>query len=160
LNSRANGETNGRTVSATSAIPDENNGISSPSTRFSGFRPASERSPSTILSKPMSINSAHSSTSELDTVSNGNKPLWNGNGGQPQQRSNSKSPFQNQQMNIQDHEPFVSQQIYNIYLSNLEVPNVVFTATLDDYVNATLLIAQMNKHEQLAKVQANSYNSK
>jgi hypothetical protein len=86
----------------------------------------------------MSINSAHSSTSELDTVSNGGQ----------------------QQMIIQEHESFILNKIYNVYLSNLEVPNVVFTATLDDYVNATLLITQMTKHEQLAKVQANSYKSK
>jgi len=63
-------------------------------------------------------------------------------------------------MDIEDHESFVKNKIYNVYLSNLEVPNVVFAATLDDYVNATLLITQMNKHEQLAKVQANSYKSK
>jgi hypothetical protein len=63
-------------------------------------------------------------------------------------------------MDIQEHEPFVINKVYNVYLSNLEVPNVIFAATLDDYVNATLLITQMNKHEQLAKVQANSYKSK
>jgi hypothetical protein len=63
-------------------------------------------------------------------------------------------------MNIQEHEAFVVNKTYSVYLSNLEVPNIVFAATLDDYVNATLLITQMNKHEQLAKVQANSYKSK
>lgn len=61
---------------------------------------------------------------------------------------------------IAEHEPFIKNQTYNVYLSNLEVPNVVFVATLDDYVNATLLITQMNKHEQLMKVQANSYKTK
>lgn len=63
-------------------------------------------------------------------------------------------------MDIQEHEQILINKIYNVYLSNLEVPNIVFAATLDDYVNATLLITQMNKHEQLAKVQANSYKSK
>jgi len=94
LNSRAFGESNGRTMSATSVNPDENSGTPSPGTqpRFNGFRP-----PSTTQLKPMSINSAHSSTSELDTVSNGNKPLWNSNSGQQSQTisNSSKSPFQN-----------------------------------------------------------------
>ena len=136
MNSRANSESNVRTTLSTN----ENNGTSSP--RFSSFRPASEQS-----MKPMY---------EFDTGSNVNKPLWNSNPGQ-QQTLNSKSPIS---MDIDDHELFVTNKIYNIYLSNLEVPNVVFAATLDDYVNATLLITQMNKHEQLAKVQANSYKSK
>ncbi len=63
-------------------------------------------------------------------------------------------------LNIREHDSFVTNKIYCVYLSNLEVPNVIFAATLDDYVNATLLITQMNKHEQLTKVQANSYKSK
>lgn len=77
-----------------------------------------------------------------------------------------KSPFHsgkttvNQLMDIEEHQQLVLNQIYNIYLSNLEVPNVVFAATLDDYVNATLLITQMNKHEKLAKVEGYSYNTK
>jgi len=160
LNSRSNGESNSRTTLTASVNPDENNDTSSPGiqTRFSGFRPASER-----LSKPMSINSQNSSANELDTVSNVNKPLWNSNPGQQQQQIlKSKSPISivNQQMDIEEHEPFVNNKTYNVYLSNIEIPNVVFAATLDDYVNATLLITQMNKHEQLAKVQANSYKSK
>ena len=66
----------------------------------------------------------------------------------------------NQDFDIKDHEQFVINKTYSIYLSNLEVPNIVFAATLDDYVNATLLITQMNKHEQLSKHQANSYKTK
>lgn len=99
----------------------------------------------------MSFNSPQSSTSDFDSLSNEQKPVWN-----------SRSPGGNlhQTMTIDDHEAFTQNEIYNIYLSNLEVPNVVFVATLDDYVNATLLITQMNKHEQLAKIQANSYKTK
>ena len=63
-------------------------------------------------------------------------------------------------MDIADHEPFIKDKTYNIYLSNLEEPNIVFAAVLEDYVNATLLIEQMNHHEQLAKVEANSYKTK
>jgi hypothetical protein len=63
-------------------------------------------------------------------------------------------------MNIREHDSFVTNKTYVVYLSNLEVPNVIFAATLDDYVNATLLITQMNKHEQLTKIQANSYKTK
>ncbi len=63
-------------------------------------------------------------------------------------------------MNIREHDSFVTNKSYCVYLSNLEVPNIIFAATLDDYVNATLLITQMNKHEQLTKVQTNSYKSK
>jgi hypothetical protein len=63
-------------------------------------------------------------------------------------------------VNIREHDPFVTNKSYCVYLSNLEVPNIIFAATLDDYVDATLLITQMNKHEQLTKVQANSYKSK
>ena len=66
----------------------------------------------------------------------------------------------NQQITIKEHESFVINRTYSVYLSNLEVPNVVYAATLDDYVNATLLIAQMNKHEQLAKVQASPHETK
>jgi hypothetical protein len=62
--------------------------------------------------------------------------------------------------NIREHDSFVTNKTYVVYLSNLEVPNVIFAATLDDYVNATLLITQMNKHEQLTKIQANSYKTK
>ncbi len=70
------------------------------------------------------------------------------------------SPYLEPTMNIREHDSFVTNKSYCVYLSNLEVPNVIFAATLDDYVNATLLITQMNKHEQLTKVQANSYKSK
>ncbi|CAF1274217.1 unnamed protein product [Rotaria sordida] len=171
-NNNFNRSQNGfRTTSTTNINPDENTNTSSPSTqsRFSSVRPVIERPSSTTQSKSISINSAHSSTHELDTVSNVNKPLWNGNIEQQQQQQrtlNGKSPFQNdisivnQQMNIEEHEEFIINKTYNIYLSNLEVPNIIFAATLDDYVNATLLITQMNKHEQLTKVQANSYKAK
>ncbi|CAF4848163.1 unnamed protein product [Rotaria sp. Silwood1] len=160
---RANSETNGRTTSTTNVNPDENSHTSPPSTqsRFSSFRPVIERSSSTTQTKPMSINSRHSSTNELDADSNTNKSLWNTHIEHQQRIANVNSPFQSgKSMNIEEHEPFVKNQIYNIYLSNLEVPNIVFAATLDDYVNATLLITQMNKHEQLTKIQANSYNAK
>ena len=55
-------------------------------------------------------------------------------------------------MDINEHELFVPNKTYGIYLSNLEVPNVIFAATLDDCLNATLLITQMNEHDQLTKV--------
>ena len=63
-------------------------------------------------------------------------------------------------VNIQQHEPFEKDKTYSVYLSNLEIPHIVFAATLDDYVNATLLITQMNKHEQIAKNPANSQKTK
>lgn len=63
-------------------------------------------------------------------------------------------------MKIREHDPFVTNENHCVYLSNLEVPNVIFAATLDDYLNATVLINEMNKHEQLAKASANSYKSK
>jgi len=156
LHSRVNGEST-----------DENNGTSSPSiqNRFSGFRPASAQS---------STCTTPSKTNESDTLSTNNKPLWNSTNVEQQ---NNKSPFQNGKknlffksknfffnlepiLNIREHDSFVTNKNYCVYLSNLEVPNVIFAATLDDYVNATLLITQMNKHEQLTKVQANSYKSK
>ena len=63
-------------------------------------------------------------------------------------------------MTIAEHEPLVKNNKYHVYLSNLEVPNVIFAATLDDYCNATMLINEMNKHEQLTKVQATAYKNK
>ena len=63
-------------------------------------------------------------------------------------------------MNVREHDSFVTNMTYYVYLSNLEIPNIVFAATLDDYVNATLLITQMNKHEQLVKVKKNSYETR
>ena len=63
-------------------------------------------------------------------------------------------------MDINEHELFVPNKTYSVYLSNLEVPNVIFAATLDDYLNATLLITQMNKHEQLTKAQGNANKPK
>ncbi|CAF3925490.1 unnamed protein product [Rotaria magnacalcarata] len=154
-NGFTNGEANSRPMFASTVTPEETPSPGGTNNRFSGFRSMAERSPSTTQSKPTSINSSHSSTNEL-----------NNNGGQ-QRAFNGKSPFQNgiplvnqSPMRIDEHRPFVMNTTYNIYLSNLEVPNVVFATTLDDYVNATLLITQMNKHEKLAKVQGNSYNAK
>ena len=63
-------------------------------------------------------------------------------------------------IDIPEHQPFLTNVPYSIYLSNLEVPNVVFVATLDDYVHATLLVQQMNKQEKIAQAQAHSYKSK
>ncbi|UJR15160.1 hypothetical protein I4U23_002123 [Adineta vaga] len=136
-----------RTMSATNMNSIENNGTPSPETqsRSNAFRTAaSEQSP---------INTP--------------KPAWNGTSMQQSQIIGyNKSPIQNgtstlyHSINIHDHELFDQNTTHSVYLSNLEVPNVVFAATLDDYVNATLLITQMNKHEQLAKVQANSYRTK
>lgn len=88
---------------------------------------------------------------------NNHKPLWNSNVGE--EKSNSLSPNVSP-MDIDDHEPLVLKKIYNVYLSNIQVPNMVFASTLDDYINATLLMTQMNKHEQLMKVKANSYKTK
>lgn len=133
LNSRTNGESNGRAGLSASVNLDEKNGLSSP--RFSSFRPVSERS-----TKSLSSNAAN----EIETK----QSLWNG-----------KSSIVTE-MDIEDHEAFVKNKTYNIYLSNLQVPNIVFAATMDDYVNATLLITQMNKHEKLSKMQGNSYKSK
>ncbi|CAF1115310.1 unnamed protein product [Adineta steineri] len=130
---RTNGETN-----------DENNGASTPNVpnRFSGFRSSSTRSSTNTTSI----------TNESET---NNKPLWNSTN--IEQKTN-KSSFENEPtLNIREHDPLVINKTYIVYLSNLEVPNVIFAATLDDYVNATLLITQMNKHEQLTKIQADSY---
>ena len=63
-------------------------------------------------------------------------------------------------MDIREHPAVAKGTACSIYLSNLEVPNVIFAATLDDYVNATSLIAQMNRHELLVKVQATPSKSK
>ena len=145
--SRTNGESNDRSL----PLPDDTH------PRFQSFRPASERSPT----------STHSSTHELDTLTSSSKPLWN-----------SQSPLRNGEkslpsgfyqvlvchlaigMDIREHPAIVKGSACSIYLSNLEVPNVIFAATLDDYVNATSLIAQMNRHEQLIKVQPASSKSK
>jgi hypothetical protein len=127
---------------------DENNGTSPPGAqnRFSGFRPASSTHSSSTCTTPSKPNES-------------DKPLWNSTNIEQQQTN--KNSFQNEStMNIREHDSFVTNKSYCVYLSNLEVPNVIFAATLDDYVNATLLITQMNKHEQLTKVQANSYKSK
>ncbi|CAF3593445.1 unnamed protein product [Rotaria sordida] len=144
-------------------LHEDNNGASSPSiqNRFSGFRPASERSPTNTIR--LKTNSTPLNTNESDTLltnnnNNNNKPLWNGTNIEQQ---NDKNTLQNElTMNIREHDLFIINKSYCVYLSNLEVPNIIFAATLDDYVNATLLITQMNKHEQLTKIQANSYKSK
>jgi len=70
------------------------------------------------------------------------------------------SSLQESTLTIREHSSFVTNKTYCVYLSNLEVPKTIFAATLDDYVNATLLITQMNKHEQLVKTQADTLKSK
>ncbi|UJR31523.1 hypothetical protein I4U23_019012 [Adineta vaga] len=138
---------------------DERNGTSSPSiqSRFSGFRPASTLSSTNVT--PSKQFNTPSSTNESETLINGNsKPLWNGMNGTQQ---NLKSPLHTETtMTIREHDSFVTNQTYTVYLSNLEVPNIIFAATVEDYVHATLLITQMNKHEQLTKIQSDSYKSK
>ncbi|CAF3310517.1 unnamed protein product [Rotaria socialis] len=62
-------------------------------------------------------------------------------------------------INIREHDSFITNKNYSVYLSNLELPNIIFAATLDDYINTTLLLTKMNNHEQLAKVQAKFYQS-
>ncbi|CAF3329822.1 unnamed protein product [Rotaria socialis] len=54
-------------------------------------------------------------------------------------------------INIREHDSFITNKNYSVYLSNLELPNIIFAATLDDYINTTLLLTKMNNHEQLAK---------
>jgi hypothetical protein len=61
-------------------------------------------------------------------------------------------------MSIDEHERLSKNQIFSVYLSNLEVPNVIFAATLDDYAHATLLITQMNKNERLTQTKDNIDN--
>ncbi|CAF0739596.1 unnamed protein product [Didymodactylos carnosus] len=63
-------------------------------------------------------------------------------------------------IDIREHEPLVCDKTYSVYLSNLDLPNVVYAMLLEDYVNATLLITTMNKHEQLASEYANTYKYK
>ncbi|CAF1216784.1 unnamed protein product [Adineta ricciae] len=138
---------------------DERNGTSSPSipNRFSGFRSASGRS-STNATPCKQFNTSPSRNDSETMNNNNNKPLWNGmaNGQQ-----NLKSPSQSEsKMTVREHDAFITNKTYVVYLSNLEVPNIIFAATVEDYVNATLLITQMNKHEQLTKVQADAYKSK
>ncbi|CAF4298062.1 unnamed protein product [Rotaria sp. Silwood2] len=54
------------------------------------------------------------------------------------EQHNSKSPFQNETtMNICEYDSFVTNKNYCVYLSNFEVPNIIFAATL--------LITKMNK---------------
>ncbi|CAF2637656.1 unnamed protein product [Rotaria sp. Silwood2] len=139
-------------------LHENNNGTSSPGiqNRFSGFRPASERSPTNTIR--LKTNTTPLNTNESDAPLNNNKPLWNSTNIEQQ---NDKNLLRNEPiMNIREHDLFILNKSYCVYLSNLEVPNIIFAATLDDYVNATLLITQMNKHEQLTKIQANSYKSK
>ena len=142
LTSRSNGEFNTRTPLSASVNLDERNHSSIG--QLNSFRSASEQA--------AKFTSNHS-TDEM----NNNKPLWNSN--IVQEKSNSLSPNVST-MDIDDHEPLVPKKTYNVYLSNVQVPNVVFASTLDDYINVTLLITQMNKHEQLMKVKANSYKTK
>ncbi|CAF0951639.1 unnamed protein product, partial [Adineta steineri] len=114
---RSFGQSFNRTTSATAVNPEETNGTLSPgvNARFSGFR-----SPSANQFKPMTADSTHSSTNELNGTPQSNKPLWNSNSGQQTPLiSNNKSPFQNgtsnvnQQINIQEHEPLVINKTYN-----------------------------------------------
>ncbi|CAF3050655.1 unnamed protein product [Rotaria sp. Silwood2] len=54
------------------------------------------------------------------------------------EQHNSKSSFQNETtMNICEYDSFVTNKNYCVYLSNFEVPNIIFAATL--------LIIKMNK---------------
>ena len=64
------------------------------------------------------------------------------------------------QRSIAAHQPLVVDQTYQIYLSNLTIPDVIFAATLEDNVSASLLLTEMNKNEKVAQVKANSYKSK
>ncbi|CAF1144617.1 unnamed protein product [Adineta ricciae] len=137
---------------------DERNGTLSPSipSRFSGFRSASARS-STNATPSKQFNTSPN-TNESETMNNNNKPLWNGIANAQQAL---KSPSQSEStMTVREHDSFMTNKTSVVYLSNLEVPNIIFAATVEDYVNATLLITQMNKHEQLTKVQADAYKSK
>lgn len=121
--------------------------------------------------------------SESDTSAQAKKPLWNGipappsisDHGSPLDQgrdilwkksclrvsfySSDKAQIDGQ-MSIAAHEPLNVDQTYEIYLSNHALPNVIFAATLDDYVCAALLLTQMNKQEKVAKDPANSYKSK
>ncbi|CAF1264443.1 unnamed protein product [Rotaria sp. Silwood1] len=135
----------------------EDNNISSSNiqNRFNGFRSTNEHSP--INTIRLKTNNTPLNINESDTLVN-NKTLWNNTNIEQQ---NDKNSLRNELiMNIREHDLFIINKNYCVYLSNLEVPNIIYVATLDDYVNATLLITQMNKHEQLTKIQANSYKSK
>ncbi|CAF0959484.1 unnamed protein product [Rotaria magnacalcarata] len=145
---RSNGDLN-ENISRTSSPSFQN--------RFSGFRAAASEH-STTDKIQFKQNGTSSNRNESDTLVNNNKPLWNSTN---IERENEKDQLCNEPiMNIREHDSFVINKNYCVYLSNLEVPNIIFAATLDDYVNATLLITQMNKHEQLTKIQSNSYKSK
>ncbi|CAF0753797.1 unnamed protein product [Adineta ricciae] len=159
-----------RTTSATNPNFDDSNGVSSPGTaaRFNAFRPANEHPSSSTPSKSMFSNNSQSNRNDAERVSNTPKPIQNSSTPiqQLQTTATSKNSFENGTSmtyplaNIQQHEPFEKDKTYSVYLSNLEIPHVVFAATLDDYVNATLLITQMNKHEQIVKNPANSHKTK
>ena len=152
--------------------------------RVNKFRPASEQQLSSFQPNNTVRNSSAMNISESETNSQAEKPLWSGipappsipNHGSPldQSRDNLKEkscpmisfysldkPQIDGQMSIATHEPLNVNQTYEIYLSNCVLPNVIFAATLDDYVCAALLLSQMNKQEKVTKKDpANSYKSK
>jgi hypothetical protein len=126
------------------------------------FRPASEQQLSSFQPNNTIRNNSAMNISESDTSSQGKKPVWNGIPAPPS-TSEHGSPLDQQidlQMSIAPHEPLIVDQTYEIYLSNHILPNVVFAATLDDFVCTALLLSQMNKQEKIAKEPANSYKSK
>ncbi|CAF1378796.1 unnamed protein product [Rotaria magnacalcarata] len=134
----------------------ENNSTSLPNSqnRFSSFRVAGTHS-STTLSELYTNTSIN--TNESQSFMNSNQLLWNSTNIEQQ---HNKIPFQNKiKINIREHDSFITNKNYSVYLSNLELPNIIFAATLDDYINTTLLLTKMNNHEQLAKVQAKFYQS-
>ena len=147
------------------------------------FRPASEQQLSSFQPQQTVRNTSASNMGESDSSSPTRKPLWNDIPAQLP-ASTHGSPFHqgsdvrftksgrlilfhssgttqiDPQRSIAAHAPLIVNQTYEIYLSNHAIPNVIFAATLEDYVSASLLLTEMNKNEKVAQIQANSYQSK
>ncbi|CAF2989656.1 unnamed protein product [Rotaria sp. Silwood2] len=69
-------------------------------------------------------------------------------------------PPNKSRINDRPNDEFIINENYSIYLSNLELPNIIFAATSDDYINGALLFAKMNNYEQMLTVKSNFYESK
>ncbi|CAF1411195.1 unnamed protein product, partial [Adineta steineri] len=135
----------------------ENNSTSSPSIQnpFSSFQSATTHSSTT---SSQIYNNTSLNTNEFQSFLNSEKLLWNTT---DIEEKNNQSLFKNKTtMNICEHNSFVTNKKYSVYLSNFQLPNIIFVATLDDCINSTILITKMNKRDQLLKTDVNSYNSK
>ena len=63
-------------------------------------------------------------------------------------------------LNISEHDLMIKNKTYQIYLSNFELPNIIFAATVDNYLEATKLISQMNEHPSLHETNSNRIQTK